>query len=266
MTTTAACIVNHKPSQIFTHPRESFLRQNHLLGALSDADLERLGGQLRQVSLPAGHVICESGCQQEFAYFPTTAMVSLLYVSSQGETTEVAVIGNDGLAGVCMLLGGATTPHRLIVQDAGMAFRIRAGALKFEFGRAGFLQQLLLRYVQALLLQAAQTAVCVRHHCVEEQLCRRLLFGLDRTDSNEIHATQESIANMLGVRREGITVAAGKLQRAGVIDYHRGLIRVLDRRRLEAQACECYRIVKRELERLMPAAMASQGHSMLART
>ncbi len=264
MTITASCVVDTS-NGIRTLPRNSFFRQNHLLRALGDAELERLDPGLRQVSLPAGHVICESGCHQEFAYFPTSAMVSMLYESSQGETTEMAVIGNDGLAGVCVVLGGATAPHRLVVQDAGQAFRIRAGALKAEFNRAGSLQRLLLRYVQALLLQASQAAVCVRHHCVEEQLCRRLLFGLDRTDGNEIHATQASIASMLGVRREGITVAAGKLQRAGVIDYHRGLIRVLDRRRLEAQACECYRLVKRELEQLMPAALGPQANSVQVR-
>lgn len=240
------------PKPSWHRPPGLTLRQNQLLTALGRDDLGRLADELSLVHLPSGQVVCESGCQQEYAFFPTSAIVSLFYVTLSGATTEMAVIGNEGLAGVCMVLGGESNPHRLVVQSAGHALRIRSAALSEEFHRGGAVQHLLLRYTQALLTQVAQSVVCNRHHCLQQQLCRRLLCSLDRQSSNEICATQEEIANMLGVRREGVTLAAGNLQRAGVIDYHRGSIQVLDRKRLESMACECYRIVKREFSRLAP--------------
>ena len=230
-------------------------KQNHLLAALPHAEYARLAAQMDLVELPLGSVVCESGCVQEYAYFPTTAMVSLLCVTADGCSTEMAVVGNEGMAGVSMLLGGDRTPHRLVVQCAGHAYRLRGSSLKEEFNRAGPVHGLLLRYTQALITQTGQTAVCNRHHSVEEQLCRRLLSSLDRAPSNEVVVTQERIANMLGVRREGVTEAAGRLQKAGLIHYHRGHISILNRGRLEALACECYGVVKREFERLLPEAV-----------
>jgi CRP-like cAMP-binding protein len=202
--------------------------------------------------MPLGEVLYESGSQLSHVYFPTTCIVSLLYVMEDGASAEIAVVGNEGLVGVALFMGGETTPSRALVQSAGYGYRLKGQLLKQEFTRAGAVQHLLLRYTQALLTQMAQTAVCNRHHSVEQQLCRWLLLSLDRLRSNELTMTQELIANMLGVRREGVTGAAGKLQSAGLIHYNRGRIRVLDRPRLEAEACECYAVVKRECDRLLP--------------
>jgi CRP-like cAMP-binding protein len=227
-------------------------RQNHLLAVLPAAEYERLYPNLELVPMPLGEVLYESGSQLSHVYFPTTCIVSLLYVMEDGASAEIAVVGNEGLVGVALFMGGETTPSRALVQSAGYGYRLKGQLLKQEFNRAGAVQHLLLRYTQALLTQMAQTAVCNRHHSVEQQLCRWLLLSLDRLRSNELTMTQELIANMLGVRREGVTGAAGKLQSAGLIHYNRGRIRVLDRPRLEAEACECYAVVKRECDRLLP--------------
>ena len=199
-----------------------------------------------------GDILYESGDKLRYVYFPTTSIVSLLYVLEDGASAEIAVVGNEGILGISLFMGGETTPSRAIVQSAGHAFRLRAGLLKNEFSRYGPTMHLLLRYTQALITQMAQTAVCNRHHSVDQQLCRWLLLSLDRLASNELLMTQELIANMLGVRREGVTEAAGKLQDAGLIRYHRGRIAVLDRPGLEARTCECYQVVKREFDRLLP--------------
>jgi len=202
--------------------------------------------------LPLGWAVYEAGDTQGYVYFPTTSIVSLLYVMEDGASAEIAVVGNEGVVGIALFMGGETTPSRAVVQSAGYAYRLRANVLKTEFGRGGNLQHLLLRYTQALITQMAQTAVCNRHHSVEQQLCRWLLLSLDRLPSNELTMTQELIANMLGVRREGVTEAAGKLQAEGLIQYSRGKITVLDRLHLEARVCECYAVVKREYDRLLP--------------
>jgi CRP-like cAMP-binding protein len=194
----------------------------------------------------------ESGDQLQHVYFPTASIVSLLYVMADGASAEIAVVGNEGIIGIALFMGGETMPTRAVVQSAGHAYRLKGQVLKEEFNRAGELQHLLLRYTQALLTQMSQTAVCNRHHSVDQQLCRWLLLSLDRLPSNELTMTQELIANMLGVRREGVTEAAGKLQNAGLIHYSRGHIKVLDRPRLEARACECYQVVKTEFDRLLP--------------
>ena len=199
-----------------------------------------------------GEVVYESGSQLEYVYFPTTSIVSLLYVMADGASAEIAVVGNEGMVGVVLFMGGETTPSRAIVQSAGSAYRLPGHSMKEEFVRGGAMQHLLLRYTQALLTQMAQTAVCNRHHSVDQQLCRWLLLSLDRLPSNKLTMTQELIANMLGVRREGVTEAAGKLQSAGLIQYSRGRITVVDRPGLEARACECYDVVKRESDRLLP--------------
>ena len=199
-----------------------------------------------------GAVVYESGSRLEYVYFPTTSIVSLLYVMADGASAEIAVVGNEGLVGVALFMGGETTPSRAIVQSAGSAYRLSGHSMKEEFIRGGAMQHLLLRYTQALLTQMAQTAVCNRHHSVDQQLCRWLLLSLDRLPSNKLTMTQELIANMLGVRREGVTEAAGKLQSAGLIQYSRGRITVVDRPGLEARACECYDVVKRESDRLLP--------------
>lgn len=230
--------------------------QNHLLAALPAADLERLLPHLEWVEMPLGHVLYESGAELRNVYFPTTAIVSLLYVMEDGASAEIAVVGNEGLIGVALFMGGETMPNRAVVQSAGQAWRLRGQVLKQEFNCSGELQHLLLRYTQALLTQMAQTAVCNRHHSLDEQLCRWLLLSLDRLSSNEVVMTQELIANMLGVRREGVTEAARNLQRAGLIDYRRGHITVLDRPGLEARACECYAVVKKEFDRLLPCRSA----------
>jgi CRP-like cAMP-binding protein len=226
--------------------------QNHLLGVLSAEDLGRLQPQLELIPLPLGWAVYESGRDQGYVYFPTTAIVSLLYVMEDGSSAEIAIVGNEGLVGISLFMGGETTPSRAVVQSAGYGYRLRAAALKKEFERGGVLQHLLLRYTQALITQMAQTAVCNRHHSLEQQLCRWLLLSLDRLPSNELHMTQELIANMLGVRREGVTEAAGKLQKDGLITYSRGHITIVDRPALEKRVCECYAVVKKEMDRLLP--------------
>jgi len=227
-------------------------RQNHLLNALPADDFARLAPHLEFVSMPLGEVLYESGSQLGYVFFPTTSIVSLLYVMEDGSSAEIAVVGNEGMVGVALFMGGETTPSRAVVQSAGAAYRLKGAILKDEFRRATTMQYLLLRYSQALLTQMAQTAVCNRHHSVDQQLCRWLLLSLDRLPSNKLSMTQELIANMLGVRREGVTEAAGKLQAAGLIRYRRGHITVLDRKLLEARACECYQVVKKEFDRLLP--------------
>ena len=231
--------------------------QNHLLAALPATESKRLLPLLELVPMPLGDVIYESGSQLRHVYFPTTSIVSLLYVMEDGASAEIAVVGNEGIIGVALFMGGETTPSRAVVQSAGYAYRLKGQLLKQEFNRSGALQHLLLRYTQALITQMAQTAVCNRHHSVDQQLCRWLLLSLDRLPSNELTMTQELIANMLGVRREGVTEAAGKLQNAGLIHYSRGRITVLDRPGLEANACECYQVVKKEFDRLLPDIIAS---------
>ena len=229
------------------------LKQNHLLAALPAKDLARLQPELELVPMPLGWALYESGGHMNYLYFPTTSIVSLLYVMENGAPAEIAITGNCGLVGIALFMGGETTPSRAVVQSAGHAFRLDGELLKSEFIRAGALQQLLLRYTQALLTQMAQTAVCNRHHSLDQQLCRWLLSSLDRLPSNELVMTQELIANMLGVRREGVTEAARKLQEAGLIQYSRGHIVVLDRLGIEARSCECYAVVKRESDRLLAA-------------
>ena len=227
-------------------------RQNHLLAALPAEDYARLLPHLGLVSMPLGWAVYESGGPETYVYFPTNAIVSLLYVLADGDSTELGVVGNDGLVGIALFMGGDTTPSRAVVQSAGKGYRLKASVLKSEFARAGALQHILLRYTQALITQMTQTAVCNRHHSVDQQLCRWLLLSLDRLPSNELIMTQELIGNMLGVRREGVTEAAGNLQQAGIIKYSRGRIRVLDRPKLEARTCECYAAVRRETDRLFP--------------
>jgi len=231
-------------------------RQNQLLAALSPADYERVLPHLEPVALDLGRALYEPGSQQGNVYFPTNSIVSLLYVMEDGSSAEIAIVGNEGLVGIALFMGGESTPSRAVVQSAGHGYRLRSGVLKSEFGRGGDFQHLLLRYTQALITQMAQTAVCNRHHSVEQQLCRWLLLSLDRLRSEEVSMTQELIANMLGVRREGVTEAAGKLQTAGLIKYNRGHIKVLDRPKLEARVCECYAVVKRESDRLLPEKVA----------
>jgi CRP-like cAMP-binding protein len=232
-------------------------KQNHLLAALPAADYERLLPHLEIVQLPLGWPVYESGSAQKYEYFPTDSIVSLLYVMENGSSAEIAVVGNEGMVGISLFMGGDTTPSRAVVQSAGEGYRITASILKTEFALGAELQHLSLRYTQALITQMAQTAVCNRHHSVDQQLCRWLLLSLDRLPSNELTMTQELIANMLGVRREGVTEAAGKLQSAGLIHYSRGRITVLDRPRLEDRACECYQVVKTEFDRLLPYAIGS---------
>jgi CRP-like cAMP-binding protein len=226
--------------------------QNHLLAALTAPEQERLFPQLELVPMPLGTVLYESGSHLGHVYFPTTSIVSLLYVMEDGASAEIAVVGNEGLVGVALFMGGETTPSRAVVQSAGFAYRLAGARLKEEFGRNGSMQHLMLRYTQALLTQMAQTAVCNRHHSVDQQLCRWLLLSLDRLASNELTMTQELIANMLGVRREGVTQAAGHLQSAGLIKFSRGRITVIDRPGLERRVCECYEVVKKEFDRLLP--------------
>jgi len=225
--------------------------QNHLLAALPAAEFDLLAEYIELVHLPLGEMLYEPGSQLKHAYFPTTAIVSLHYVMESGASSESAGVGNEGVVGVSLFMGGNTTSSSAMVQTAGYAYRLESHKLLQAFNRAGLLQRLLLRYTQALMTQMSQTAVCNRHHSVEQQLCRWLLLTLDRLPSNELVMTQELIANMLGVRREGITEAAGKLQHAGVISYRRGHIAVLDRAGLETRVCECYAVVKAELNRLL---------------
>ena len=226
--------------------------QNHLLDALPVADFQRIAAHLELIEMNLGDVLYESGGRLRYVYFPTTCIVSLLYVMEDGASAEIAIVGNEGILGISLFMGGDSTPSRAVVQSAGHAYRLKADVLKNEFGRFGPTMHLLLRYTQALITQMAQTAVCNRHHTVDQQLCRWLLLSLDRLQSNELSMTQELIANMLGVRREGVTDAAGKLQADGLISYRRGTITVLDRPRLEAQSCECYQVVKTEFDRLLP--------------
>ena len=236
--------------------------QNSLLAAMSPAAFERWKPHLEYIEMPLGEVLYESGERLEHVYFPTTSIVSLLYVLMDGGSAEIAVVGNEGLLGISLFMGGETTPSRAIVQSAGFGYRLNSRLLKDEFNRGGSTMHLLLRYTQALITQMAQTAVCNRHHSVDQQLCRWLLLSLDRLSTNHLIMTQELIANMLGVRREGVTEAAGKLQRAKIISYKRGHIEVLDRRRLEAAVCECYAVVKTEFDRLLsdlPRAHAQEG-------
>jgi CRP-like cAMP-binding protein len=227
-------------------------KQNRLLAALSAAELKRIRRHLEPVDMRLGEVVYESGRHLDHVYFPTNSIVSLLYVLESGASAEIAVVGNEGVVGVSIFMGGETTPSRAVVQSAGIAYRLPALVMQTEFNRGGAMQHLMLRYTQALITQMAQTAVCNRHHSVDQQLCRWLLLSVDRLPSPEITMTQELIANMLGVRREGVTEAAGKLQKAGVISYRRGHIKVLDRRRLEGLSCECYDVVRRETARLLP--------------
>ena len=229
--------------------------QNHLLAALPETHRQPLIDQLEQVNLPLGKVIYESGDDAFFAYFPTNSIISMLNVMEDGSSAEISVVGNDGLVGLPALMGGASTPSRAVVQSAGSAYRIKVSDLKKEFETHGPLTRLILRYTQSLFTQMSQTAVCNRHHSIDQQLCRWLLMSLDRLSSNSLIMTHELIANMLGVRREGVTQAAGKLQSLGVIEYSRGRITVLDREQLEELSCECYAVVKKENLRLQPYLM-----------
>jgi CRP-like cAMP-binding protein len=231
-------------------------RRNHLLSVLPIPEFERLRPHLELVPLPLATALYESGDRMNFVYFPTTAIVSLLYELEDGASAEIAVVGNEGIVGIALFMGGDTMPNRAVVQSEGHGYRLVGQLLKQEFNRAGALQHLLLRYTLALLTQMAQTAVCNRHHTVDQQLCRWLLLSLDRLNSNQLIMTQELIANMLGVRREGVTEAAGKLQKAGLIHHERGRISVLDRPGLEARVCECYEVVRREFSRLLPEVLA----------
>ncbi|WP_234775466.1 Crp/Fnr family transcriptional regulator [Paraburkholderia tropica] len=226
--------------------------ENHLLSALPPIEWERLAAHLVQVDMPLGQVVYESGDRLSHVYFPTTSIISLLYVMEDGASGEIAIVGNEGIVGIALFMGGETTPSRAVVQSAGRAYRLDARLLKEEFHRGGPMQRLLLRYTQALITQMAQTAVCNRHHSIDQQLCRWLLLSIDRLPSNELKMTQELIANMLGVRRPGVTEAAMKLQQAGLIRYSYGHIEVLDRPGLEKRVCECYAVVKREFDRLLP--------------
>ncbi len=225
--------------------------QNRLLAALPATELERLAAHLELVQMRLGDMLYEPGGQLQYAYFPTTSIVSLHYVMESGASAEAAGVGNEGMIGISLFMGGNTTPSSAVVQTAGYGYRLKRQVLKQEFDQAGLFQRLLLRYTQALMTQMTQTAVCNRHHTIEQQLCRWLLLTLDRLPSNELIMTQELVASMLGVRREGITEAAGKLQSAGFISYRRGHISVLNRTGLERQTCECYTVVKKELYRLL---------------
>lgn len=225
--------------------------QNHLLAALLNAEFDRLSPHLELVPMRLGDVLYESGEKMQYAYFPTTSIISLHYLLEGGGSSEIAGVGNEGLLGIALFMGGNTTPSRAVVQTGGYAYRLKAQILTDEFNRGGAMLHLLLRYTQALITQMSQTAVCNRHHSVEQQLCRWLLLTLDRMPTNELTITQELIANTLGVRREGITEAAGKLQQAGYISYRRGHITVLDRAGLESKVCECYEVVKKEFARLL---------------
>ncbi len=226
--------------------------RNHLISALPAAELARWLPRLEWVDLPLGHVMYESGRTLSHVYFPTTAIISLLYVMEDGASAEIAVVGNEGVIGISLFMGGESTPSRAVVQSAGQGWRLSAHDVKDEFERAGPVMHLLLRYTQALITQMAQTAVCNRHHSLDQQLCRWLLLSLDRLPGNDLVMTQELIANMLGVRREGVTEAAMRLQRLSLIRYARGHITVLDRPGLEARTCECYAVVRKEYDRLLP--------------
>src|SRR5471030_2071050 len=232
-------------------------KQNHLLSALPEADYARLLPDLELTPMPLEWAVYESGGHMSYLYFPTSSIVSLLYVMESGASAEIAITGNEGLVGISLFMGGESTPSRAVVQSAGNGYRLGASILKNEFALGGNLQHLALRYTQALLTQMAQTAVCNRHHALDQQLCRWLLLSLDRLQGNELLMTQELIANMLGVRREGVTEAAGKLQQDGLIKYSRGHITILNREGLEHRTCECYAVVKREYDRLLPPVVAT---------
>lgn len=236
----------------------SDMQQNALLAALPEAVRERLAPDLKLVDMLLGRVLYESGDTFHHVYFPTDSIVSLLYLTESGASAEISMVGNEGIVGVAMFMGGHSTPGRAVVQSAGHALRLPGRALMAEFNRHEAFQDLMLRYTQALITQMAQTAVCNRHHSIDQQLCRWLLLSLDRLPDNRLLMTQELIANMLGVRREGVTEAAGKLQSQGVIEYNRGHITVLDRPALEQLSCECYAVVKRETDRLLPHAVAGR--------
>jgi len=227
-------------------------KQNHLLAALPAEDLARLQPDLELIPMPLAWAVYESGGHMGYVYFPTTSIVSLLYVMESGASAEIAITGNCGLVGISLFMGGETTPSRAVVQSAGNGYRLKASVVKREFALGGNLQHLALRFTQALITQMAQTAVCNRHHALDKQLCRWLLLSLDRLQGNKLLMTQELIANMLGVRREGVTEAAGKLQADGLIQYSRGHIKILDRPKLEKRVCECYGVVKKEYDRLLP--------------
>ncbi len=230
--------------------------KNHLLAVLPDAELQRWLPLLEAVDLPLGLVLCESGRTLSHVYFPTIAIVSLLFVLEDGESAEIAVVGNEGVVGISLFMGGESTPSRAVVQSAGRGYRLSSHAIKEAFGRNNPVMHLMLRYTQALITQMAQTAVCNRHHTLDKQLCRWLLLSMDRLQGTELVMTQKLIANMLGVRREGVTEAALKLQAAGLIQYARGHITLLDRPGLEQRTCECYAVVKKEYDRLLPDLMA----------
>lgn len=233
------------------------MKKNHLLASLPAAEADRWRAGLEPVDLALGLVLYESGIEQKHVYFPTSAIVSLLYVLEDGASAEIAVVGNEGVVGVSLFMGGGSTPSRAVVQSAGLGYRLSAHLMKEEFERAGPVLHLMLRYTQALITQMAQTAVCNRHHSLDQQLCRWLLLSLDRLECDELKMTQELIANMLGVRREGVTEAALRLQRAGLIRYSRGHITVLDRPALELRTCECYDVVRKEYQRLLPDVKAT---------
>jgi CRP-like cAMP-binding protein len=247
------------PGPLKAMPGDPVPQQNHLLAALSADVQQRLFPHLETVPMPLGKVLYESGDAMRHVYFPADCIVSLLYVMENGSSAEISVVGNEGLVGVALFMGGESTPSRAIVQSAGFAFRLAGQRLKDEFSRHGEMLMLMLRYTQALITQMSQTAVCNRHHSIDQQLCRWLLLSLDRLAGNRLTMTQELIANMLGVRREGVTDAAGKLQRLGVIEYNRGQITVLDRPKLEQLSCECYAVVKRETDRLLPYVLPHAG-------
>ena len=238
--------------------------QNYILAALPTAEIEPLVAHLELVPMRLGEILYEPGGQLQHAYFPTTAIVSLHYVTQSGASTETAGVGNEGVVGISLFMGGDTTPSSAVVQTAGHAYRLKRSLLKQEFNRGGLMHRMLLRYTQALIMQMNQTAACNRYHSVEQQLCRWLLLTLDRLPSNDLVMTQELVASVLGVRREGITEAAGKLQRAGLIRYRRGHIAVLERSGLEAGACECYAVVKKELARLLSDVRYRQSSSAIA--
>ena len=233
------------------------MRRNQLLAALPSAQMERWWPQFEAVDLHCGEVLCESGSVPSSVIFPLTAIVSLSYLTQDGATTEFGVVGNDGMVGIAVFMGGHATPGRAIVQSAGQGLRLSAQVLRDTLQHASPVLALLLRYTQSLIVQMAQTAACNRHHSIDQQLCRRLLMGLDRSLSSEVQMTHEAIANLLGVRREGVTEAALRLQHAGVIRYNRGRIEVLDRKHLEQRSCECYAVARKEYQRLMPLPLAA---------
>ena len=226
------------------------VKQNQLLAAMPEAEWKRWLPEIEAIDMPLGHVLYEPGSTLSHVYFPTTAIISMLYVLENGASAEIAVVGNEGLIGISLFMGGESTPSRAVVQSAGKGYRLPAQAMKDEFNRGGAVMHLLLRYTQALITQMSQTAVCNRHHSLDQQLCRWLLLSLDRLEGNELVMTQELISNMLGVRREGVTEAALQLQSAGLIKYSRGRILVLDRPGIEKRSCECYAVVKKEYDRL----------------